>query len=127
MSYEKVRDVLVDVLDLDEDEIELDSHLMDDLAAESIDFVDIAFNLEKKFKMKINPGDIFPAFLQEVTIFNDDGTLTAEVADRFEKDYPHITCDQLEAFCEEKNGELFFTVETIVNFVTEKIALKVDG
>lgn len=55
--YPKVADILADVLDVDIDTIKLNSNLRD-LGAESIDFLDIMFRLEREFKVKIPRGQI---------------------------------------------------------------------
>lgn len=56
--YPRVANILSDVLDSDEGEIKLNSYLIHDLNAESIDFLDIMFRLEREFKVKIPRGQI---------------------------------------------------------------------
>ena len=51
--FEEVKEVLVDALGLDDDEVTAEATLMGDLGAESIDFLDIVFRLEKSFSIKI--------------------------------------------------------------------------
>ena len=51
--FEEVKEVLVDALGLDDDEVTEEATLMGDLGAESIDFLDIVFRLEKSFEIKI--------------------------------------------------------------------------
>ena len=58
--YEGVRNVLVDALGVDREEVTLDSTLQRDLGAESFDYLDIVFRLEKEFKIKIPKGEMFP-------------------------------------------------------------------
>ena len=50
--YPKVREIIADVLVIEEDEISLNSRLIADLGAESIDFLDLIFQLEKEFSIK---------------------------------------------------------------------------
>ncbi len=47
--FEKVQETLVDALGVDDDEVERGATLIGDLGAESIDFLDIVFRLEKNF------------------------------------------------------------------------------
>ena len=54
----KVRTIIADVLLLDEVDIQRDSRLIADLGAESIDFLDLVFQLEKTFQVKIPRGQI---------------------------------------------------------------------
>lgn len=56
--YPKVRSIIADVLVLDEEDISLDSRLIVDLGAESIDFLDLVFQLEKEFAIKIPRGQL---------------------------------------------------------------------
>ena len=56
--FPKVRTIVADVLVLDEDEVSMTSRLIADLGAESIDFLDLVFQLEKEFKVKIPRGQL---------------------------------------------------------------------
>ena len=58
MIFEKVRDVLEEALGADEDEITPEASLTADLEAESIDFLDIVFRLEKSFSTDDAPFKI---------------------------------------------------------------------
>jgi len=51
--FQKVAATLVEALNVDEDQVTLASTLQGDLGAESIDFLDIVFRLERAFKIKI--------------------------------------------------------------------------
>jgi acyl carrier protein len=51
--FEEVKEVLIDALGLDDDEVTAEATLMGDLGAESIDFLDIVFRLEKAFDIKV--------------------------------------------------------------------------
>lgn len=54
--FPKVAEIVADALGCDEDEVKPDSSLIDDLDAESIDFLDIVFRLEREFRVKIPRG-----------------------------------------------------------------------
>src|SRR2546423_12927564 len=58
--YTKVSATLVEALNVDEDDIKPTSTLQGDLGAESIDFLDIVFRLEREFGIKIPRGELFP-------------------------------------------------------------------
>src|SRR5579863_7805361 len=84
--YKKVQGVMVDALGVDEDEVTPQAKLREDLGAESIDFLDIVFRLEKAFTtdpakpFKIPRGELFPEDME--TLRNDptyvqDGRITA--------------------------------------------------
>ena len=58
---QQVQEVLVEALGVDDDEVTAEATLMGDLGAESIDFLDIVFRLEKAFGIKIPREELFPA------------------------------------------------------------------
>ena len=59
--FDKVQEVMIDALGVDDDEVTIGATLMGDLGAESIDFLDIVFRLEKVFAIKIPREELFPA------------------------------------------------------------------
>ena len=56
--FHKLAETMAEALGCDEEEITLTASLIDDIDAESIDFLDIVFRLEKTFKVKIPRGKI---------------------------------------------------------------------
>lgn len=57
MIFEKVREILVDQLGVSEEEVTLETNLMDDLGADSLDFFQVVMELEDEFKIKIDNGE----------------------------------------------------------------------
>ena len=55
---EKVREFLIDDLEIDEEKIAPEALLKDDLGIDSLDFVDIVVIVETKFGFKINPEEM---------------------------------------------------------------------
>ena len=75
--FAKVSDRLQDALGVDEDEVTPEATLTGDLGAESIDFLDIVFRLEKAFGIKIPRGELFPESLTAAdSNFVQDGVVT---------------------------------------------------
>jgi acyl carrier protein len=56
--YPKVADTVADALGCEPDDVKPNASLIDDLGAESIDFLDLVFRLERAFKVKIPRGKI---------------------------------------------------------------------
>jgi len=56
--YPKVAETLADALGCEVADVKLDASLIEDLQAESIDFLDLVFRLERAFKVKIPRGKI---------------------------------------------------------------------
>src|SRR3954463_10640953 len=77
--YQKVSATLVEALNVEEDEIKPTATLQGDLGAESIDFLDITFRLEREFGIKIPSGELFPDQASpDAPAFTRDGQLTDE-------------------------------------------------
>ncbi|HJN77279.1 MAG TPA: acyl carrier protein [Myxococcota bacterium] len=77
--FSKVQDAIAEALGLDDDEVELDAKLIDDLGAESLDFLDIVFRLERAFDIKIPRGGVESqarAGLETDVVYEIDGVLT---------------------------------------------------
>src|SRR5712692_4057477 len=75
--YTKVSATLVEALNVDEEEIKPTSTLQGDLGAESIDFLDIVFRLEREFAIKIPRGELFPeSIFQGDPEFVNNGRVT---------------------------------------------------
>jgi acyl carrier protein len=73
----RVARVLVEALNADEDEITPGATLQGDLGAESIDFLDIVFRLEREFAIRIPRGELFPeSVFQGDPTFVQDGRVT---------------------------------------------------
>lgn len=53
MIFDKVKDLVVDQLDADEDKVTLDANIQDDLGADSLDVVDLVMALEDEFEVEI--------------------------------------------------------------------------
>src|SRR5215470_17821510 len=77
--FAKVRTTLVDALNVDDNEVTPAARLKGDLNAESIDFLDIVFRLEKQFGLRIPREDLFPeSIFQGDPKFVADGRITPE-------------------------------------------------
>ena len=120
--FQKVREVLVEALGVDDDEVTDTATLMGDLGAESIDFLDIVFRLEKAFGIKIPREELFPAEgLMTNPEFVSSGKLTAKGLAELKRTMPHTNLSSFESNPDiNKLGDLF-TVNSIVNFVEGKL------
>ncbi len=56
MIFDKVKSIIVDQLDVDEDKVTLASNIQDDLGADSLDIVDLVMSFEDEFDLEI-PDD----------------------------------------------------------------------
>src|SRR3990172_5998002 len=119
--YEKVSATLVDALGVEEDEVIESATLVGDLGAESIDFLDILFRLEKNFGIKIPRGELFPENILSDPEFVKDGRVTEKGLTELRDRLPFAN---LEKFSKNPNVQEIsdlFTVDMIVRYVLQKV------
>ena len=120
--YEKVAETMVDALGVEDDEVSMEATLVDDLGAESIDFLDIVFRLEKSFDIKIPRGELFPEGLATAESgFVVDGVVTQDGVDELRKRMPHADVDSFADDPKIENIQQLFTVQMICNFLETKL------
>ena len=86
--FAKVQDLLSDALGVDTEEVSVESTLQGDLGAESIDFLDIVFRLEKAFSIKIPKGELFPDDLLNNPAYVDGDRMTSAGLEILKKTMP---------------------------------------
>jgi acyl carrier protein len=57
MTLNKIKEIIVEQLSVDEDAIKLDTHLMKDLEADSLDAVEIIMAIEDEFGIEVPDED----------------------------------------------------------------------
>ncbi|HEY3789145.1 MAG TPA: phosphopantetheine-binding protein [Urbifossiella sp.] len=120
--FEKVRTTLVDALNVDEDEVTLKSRLRGDLNAESIDFLDIVFRLEKQFGVKIPREELFPeSIFQADPHFVTDGKVNEDGLKELQERMPFADLAEFKKDPRLEKMEDLFTVELIVNYLKRKL------
>lgn len=119
--YQKVQAVLVDALGVDEDEVTPNAIIKDDLGAESIDFLDISFRLEKAFGIKIQKGEMMPENLASDPKMVQNGKVTPEGIAFLKEKMPQADFAEFEADPQVERMSRLFTVDAIVNFVQRKL------
>ena len=128
--YKKVQGVMVDALGVDEDEVTPQAKLSADLGAESIDYLDIVFRLEKAFTtdptkpFKIPRGELFPEDLQ--TMQNDPkfvqgGRITPEGMLELKKRMPYTDFTEFEKDPQVEKAQDLLTVDTVTNYIAAKL------
>jgi acyl carrier protein len=120
--YSKVSATLVEALNVDETDISPAATLQGDLGAESIDFLDIVFRLEREFAIKIPRGELFPeSIFQGDPDFVQNGRVTSKGLAELRTRMPFA---DLSGF--EKNPEVghisdLFTVDLITRYIQGKL------
>ncbi len=120
--YHKVSATLVEALNVDEDDIKPTSTLQGDLGAESIDFLDIVFRLEREFGIKIPRGELFPeSIFQGDPELVQDGRVTPKGLQEPRTKMPFADLTQFEENPEVGNLSNLFTVDLIARYIQGKL------
>src|SRR5260370_14394140 len=118
----KVSAPLVEALNVEEDEIKPASTLQGDLGAESIDFLDIVFRLEREFGIKIPRGELFPeAIFQGDPEFVQNGKVTDKGLAELKARMPFADLSKFEMNPEVSSISDLFTVEMITRYIQGKL------
>lgn len=121
--YPKVTKIIADVLVLDESEISLSSRLITDLGAESIDFLDLVFQLEKEFKIKIPRGQLEKNARGELSEseFENNGVITTVGMEALRKYLSEVPDEYFTENMKLNEIPALFTVETFCKLVISAI------
>ena len=120
--FENVQETLVDAFGVDDDEVTPEATLIGDLGAESIDFLDIVFRLEKNFDIKIPRGELFPENLAAADSgFIADGVVTTDGIAQLREKMPHADIDAFANDPQVSKLPDLFTVNMICRFIATRV------
>lgn len=121
--YPKVRTIIADVLVIDEEAISLHSRLIADLGAESIDFLDLVFQLEKEFGIKIPRGQLEKNARGHLTEdeFEKGGVLTTNGMAALKNYLSEVPAEYFKANMKINEIPMLFTVETFCKLVVAAV------
>jgi len=121
--YTKVSATLVEALNVDEEDIKPTATLQGDLGAESIDFLDIVFRLEREFGIKIPRGELFPeSIFQGDPDFVQNGRVTPRGLEELRTRMPFADLSDFERDPEVSRLSDLFTVELITRYIQGKLS-----
>ena len=121
--YPKVREIIADVLAFDEEEIQRDGSLVEDYSAESIDFLDLVYQLEREFKIKIPRGMIEQEARRGVDEgeFEEHGRLTDKGLEHLRKYLSEVPEDRFTPGMQVSLIPTLFTPETFCKIVVREL------
>jgi len=120
--YTKVSSTLIEALNVDEDQITPAATLQGDLGAESIDFLDIVFRLEREFGIKIPRGELFPeSIFQGDPEFVQDGKITPKGLAELKARMPFADLSRFEQNPDFEGLRDLFTVDLISRYIRSKL------
>src|ERR1700682_4415207 len=116
--FSKVSATLVEALNVDEEDVTPTSTLQGDLGAESIDFLDIVFRLEREFGIKIPRGELFPeSIFQGDPEFVTNGRVTEKGLAELHARMPFADLSKFEQDPELSHLSDLFTVDLIARYI----------
>lgn len=124
--FPKVRAIVADVLAIEEDDIHLNSRLIGDLGAESIDFLDFIFQLEREFKIKIPRGQLEKkarGSLEE-SEFEAGGYITEKGIEALRAFLSEVPAAAFEKKMKVNEIPMLFTVETFCKLVVGDLSVQ---
>ena len=120
--YDKIKVALTDALGVDEEDITPEATLVGDLGAESIDFLDIVFRLEREFGIRIPSGELFPdSIFRGDPAFVQDGLVTDQGLAELRERMPYADIGGFEGDRRVSAVPDLFTVGLITRYVTWKL------
>ena len=119
-TYNKVSEVLIDALGVEDDEVTPEATMIGDLGAESIDFLDIVFKLEQAFGISIDREELFPDDILTSSEYLQDGKVTADGVAKLKERMPFADLDKFEANPVVQDFANLLTVQDLCRFVEHK-------
>ncbi len=119
--FEKVQEALVDALGVDDDEVTAEATMVGDLGAESIDFLDIVFRLEKAFDIEIPRSELFPEDILTNAEYVQDGRVTEAGIGELKKRMPFVDMSRFEDNPAVQEFSNLLTVNDLCRYVQTKV------
>ena len=119
--FQKVQSALVDALGVDEEDVKPEATMVGDLGAESIDFLDIVFKLEKAFGIKIPREELFPEDILTNSQFVKDGKVGDEGLAQLRSRMPWADLTKFEKNPRVQDFGDLLTVKDLCNYVQSKV------
>lgn len=119
--FEKVQEALVDALGVDDEEVTPEATLVGDLGAESIDFLDIVFKLEKAFDIQIPREELSPEDILTNSQYVQDGKVTPEGLTELKRRMPWADLSKFEENPRVQDFGDLLTVQDMCRYVESKI------
>lgn len=120
--FDKVKEALIDALGVDDDEVTAEATMVGDLGAESIDFLDIVFKLEKAFGISIPREELFPDDILTNAEFVNDGKVTDAGLAKLKDRMPFADLTRFEKNPLVQDFGNLLTVKDLCNYVGTKVA-----
>ena len=119
--FGKVQEALVDALGVEDDEVTREATMVGDLGAESIDFLDIVFKLEKAFDITIPREELFPDDILTNAEYVQDGKVTSDGLSVLKERLPWADLSKFEQNPRVQDFGNLLTVNDLCSYVESKL------
>lgn len=119
--FKKVQAALVDALGVDDEDVTPEATMVGDLGAESIDFLDIVFKLEKAFNIEIPRKELSPEDILTNAEYVKDGKVTPAGIAELKKRMPFVNFTKFEANPNVREFSNLMTVGDLCRYVESKV------
>ena len=119
--FSKVQAALVDALGVEDDEVTPEATMVGDLGAESIDFLDIVFKLEKAFGITIPREELFPDDILTNAAYVENGKVTPGGLAELKKRLPWADLSKFEQNPRVQDFGNLLTVNDLCRYVESKL------
>lgn len=110
-----IKEILADILDIEEQEITSETYIVRDLGAESIDLLELAVSLNARFKIEVNDGEIFLSRLRDyVTDAEEHGK---DILQHLAERVPFLSRRRIEEIVTDLEGGPTLKVEDLVSYI----------
>lgn len=125
MSYDeilvKIQEIVSEALGIDPEEATADARLTEDLGAESLDYLDMAFHLEKAFGITIDSNELLLTNILPNVQFVREGRITDAGMDELHRRLPDVNLNVLDQSRDPSDMVGVFTVDALARFVRAKL------
>jgi acyl carrier protein len=127
--FEELKPLLVEVLGVAPETIRLESVLVSDLGAESIDLLDLSFRIEEKFQLRVEANEIEREAKKRIPggAYEKDGYLTEAALDEIRRSLPELDTGKLVKGLRKMDMPALLTVSFFVHLIARKLAGKAEG
>ena len=119
---QKIQETLSAALGVEKNDVTPEASLVRDLGAESIDFIDIIFRLEKAFDIKIPSGDLVPSHVLNDERFVSQGKVTPAGLGELKAKLPYLDVDGFSRDPQVAKLADFFTVRMVMNYIQDRLS-----
>jgi acyl carrier protein len=122
IDQEKFYDCFVQSLGVDRDDLTLEKRLLEDLGADSLDLLDLVFNLEQAFGISIPRGEFEKRAREKLgeTPFEVNGVITEEGLAALREGMPE-SADRIKSGMRTHQIPMLFTVQSFYNMVADRV------